>query len=99
MSGISNIASSALQAFSTSQQITANNVANLNTDGFKASRATFQENSRAGGVTASVSSTGDSVDISREAVNLISNTHGFKANLNVLKAADEMTKQLLNIKA
>ena len=97
MNGISNI-SSALQAFSTSQQITANNVANLSADGFKALRATFQEN-RSGGVTASASSTGDSVDISREAVNLISNTHGFKANLNVLKAAEEMTKQLLNIKA
>ena len=98
MSGISSIASSALQAFSTSQQITANNVANLNTQGFKASRATFQAN-RSGGVTASASSTGDSVDISREAVNLISNTQGFKANLNILKAADEMTKELLNIKA
>jgi flagellar hook protein FlgE len=98
MSGISSVASSALQAFSTSQQITANNVANVNTDGFKASRTTFQEN-RSGGVTASVSSTGDSVDISREAVNLISNTQGFKANLNVLKATDEMTKELLNIKA
>lgn len=99
MNSISNIASSALRAFSTSQQITANNVANLNTDGFKASRSTFQENGKAGGVTASASSTGDSVDISREAVNLISNSQGFKANMNVLKAADEMSKQLLNIKA
>ena len=70
----------------------------LNTEGFKASRATFQEN-RSGGVTASASSTGDSVDISREAVNLISNTQGFKANLKVLKAGDEVTKELLNIKA
>lgn len=99
MNSISNIASSALRAFSTSQQVTANNVANLNTDGFKASRSTFQENGKAGGVTASASSTGDSVDISREAVNLISNSQGFKANMNVLKAADEMSKQLLNIKA
>ncbi|MDD2734582.1 MAG: flagellar basal body protein [Desulfuromonadaceae bacterium] len=98
MNSISNIASSALRAFSTSQQITAHNVANLNTDGFKASKATFQENGT-GGVTASASSTGDSIDISREAVNLISNAHGFKANLNVLKATDEMTKELLNIKA
>jgi flagellar basal-body rod protein FlgC len=97
MNSIGSIANSALQAFSTSQQITANNVANLNTDGFKASRATFQEN-KYGGVTASASSTGDSVDISREAVNLISSVQGFKANVNVLKTSDEMTRQLLNIK-
>lgn len=98
MNSISIIASSALRAFSTSQQITANNVANLNTDGLQASRATFQENG-SGGVTSSASSTGDTVDISREAVNLISNVQGFKANLDVLKATDEMSKQLLNIKA
>lgn len=98
MNSISNIASSALRSFSTSQQITAHNVANLSTDGFKASRATFQENGT-GGATASASSTGETVDISREAVNIISNTQGFKANLNVLKATVEMTKELLNIKA
>lgn len=98
MNSISNVAISALRSFSTSQQITANNVANLNTDGFKASRATIQED-KTGGVTASASSTGDSVEISREAVSLISNSHGFKANINALKATDEMTRQLLNIKA
>jgi flagellar basal-body rod protein FlgC len=98
MNSLTSIAGSALQAFSTSQQVTAHNVANLNTDEFKASRATFQENG-AGGVKATISSTQDTVDISREAVNLISNTSGFKANLTVLKAADEMTKELLSIKA
>lgn len=97
MSSTTSIASSALQAFSISQQVTANNVANLNTDGFKASRTTFQENSSSG-VTSSVSSTEDAVDISREATELLSNRQGFKANLNVLRATDEMTKELLNIK-
>jgi len=97
MSSVSNIANSALQAFSTAQQITANNVANLNTDGFKASRATFQENG-ASGVNASASRTTDTVDFSREVTNMISNTQGFKANIKVLQAADEMSKELLNIK-
>jgi len=97
MSSVSNIANSALQAFSTAQQVTANNVANLNTDGFKASRATFQENG-ASGVSASASSTEDTVDFSREVTNMISNTQGFKANIKVLQAADEMSKELLNIK-
>ena len=98
MSGIGDIAGSALQAFTTSQQITAHNVANLNTDNFTASTATFQENG-SGGVNASVSGTQDTVDISREAMNLLSNTSGFNANLKVLKAADDMTKELLSIKA
>jgi flagellar basal-body rod protein FlgC len=97
MSSISNIANSALQVFSTNQQITANNLANLNTDGFKTSRATFQEN--ATGVTASISNTEDSVDISREATNLFSNIQGYKVNLTVLKTTDEMTKELLSLKA
>ena len=98
MSGINSISGSALQAFGTSQQITANNVANVNNDKFKASRATFQEQA-GGGVTAKAASTQDTVDISREATNLISNVQGYKGNLKALKVADEMSKQLLSIKA
>ena len=98
MNAISTIAGNALQAFGTGQQVTANNLANLSTDSFNASRVSFQENVN-GGVKASVSGTQDSVDISREATNLISNAQGFKTNLKVLQTADEMTKQLLSIKA
>ena len=98
MSSINGISGSALQAYGASLQTAAHNVANLNTDGFTASRATFQENG-AGGVSAAMSSTGDTVDISKEATTLLSDTNGFKANLSVLKTADEMTKELLNIKA
>lgn len=98
MNSIGTISGNALQAFGTSQQVTAHNVANLNTDEFEASRVMFQENAN-GGVTAAVANTKDTVDISREATNMLSNTQGFKANLAVLKTADEMTKQLLNIKA
>lgn len=98
MSNISGIADGALKAFSTSQQITSNNVANMNTDGFSASQVIFQEQSPFG-VTASAFRTSDSVDISREATNLLTNVQGFKATINVSKAADEMTKDLLNIQA
>lgn len=98
MSVIGTTSGSALQAYMTSLQTTAHNVANLNTDGFKASSTTFLE-SGAGGVRAMVSKTQDTVDISKEATNLLSDKNGFKANLNVLKTADEMTKELLNIKA
>jgi flagellar hook protein FlgE len=98
MNSIGSIANSALQAFSTSQQITSNNIANLNSDGFTASRAAFQEN-RNGGVTATATRTEDSVDISREATHLITNSQNFKANLTTFKTVDEMTKELLSIKA
>jgi flagellar basal-body rod protein FlgC len=98
MSGITNAANSALQAFSTSQQVTANNIANMNTDGFKSSRTVFQEVSPSG-VIASAAKTEDAVDISREATALISNTQGFKANLKTLQASDEMIRDLFSIKA
>ena len=98
MNSINSISESALKAFGTSQRVTANNLANLNTENFKTSKVTLQEK-ESGGVSATVSGTEDQVDISREATNLMTNTHGFKANLKVLTAADEMTKELLNIKA
>lgn len=98
MESVSNTAYSALQAFGKSQQITANNLANLNTDGFKSSRAVFQENIPSG-VTVTASGTEDSVEISREATNLMLNSQGFKANLKTLQTVDEMTKELLSIKA
>ena len=97
MLNINSIAGSALQTIGISQQVTANNVANLSTDNFKSSRVTLQENDK-GGVRTTVSSTQDSVDISREAINLISNKHAFTANLSVIKVADDMTKELLGIK-
>ena len=98
MNSINSIAGSAVQAFAASQQVTANNVANVNTDDFRASRAEFRENGP-GGVGVAVTATRDRVEISREAVNLMSNGQGFKANLAVLKTADDMTKELFSIKA
>lgn len=98
MDNISSIAGSAVQAFAAGQQVTANNIANLNTDGFRAVRATFQENG-AGGVGVAATATRDRVDISREAVNLMSNGQGFKTSLAVLKTADDMARELFSIKA
>ena len=98
MSDINNIAMSALHAFGTGQQVTANNLANVNTDGFKASKVEFRDNGAAG-VAVSVSRTEDTVDISREATSLISNASGFKANLTTIKTADEMAKELFSLKA
>lgn len=98
MDSVSSIAGSALTAYGIKQAVTANNVANIETPEFKSSTVTLQEKTT-GGVKASVSKTNDSVDISREAVNMISNSNGFKANIKTLQTQDEMTKELLNIKA
>lgn len=98
MNSINSIAGSALQAYNVSLQTTARNVANLNSESVTASRTTFRENG-AGGVAASVTQTEDTVSISREAANLISDRNGFKANLTILKVADEMTRELLDIRA
>lgn len=98
MNSISTIANSALQAFSTRQQLTAHNIANVNTDGFEASKTLILEGKNQG-VSVAVVGTEDTVDISREATNLVSNSNGFKANLTVLKVADEMTRELFSIKA
>jgi flagellar basal body rod protein FlgB len=94
---INSIAGSAFQSYGASQQVTANNIANVSTENFNASRVSFQDNGN-GGVTASVSATQDSVDISREATTLLSTTQNFKASFTVLKVADDMTRQLLSIK-
>jgi len=98
MNNIASIASSALNFYGIKQAVTANNVANLETRDFKASAVLAQEKAN-GGVNAIVVKTNDSVDISREATNMISNSNGFKANIKTLKTQDEMTKELLNIKA
>ena len=98
MNNITSIASSALNFYGIKQAVTANNVANLETTDFKASTVVAQDKVN-GGVNAIVVKTNDSVDISREATNMISNSNGFKANIKTLKTQDEMTKELLNIKA
>lgn len=98
MNSVNDISNSALTAYGIRQAVTAHNVANLNTDDFKASTAINKEKEN-GGVSTSVLKSSDSVDISREAVNMINNSSGYKANVKTMKAAAEMSKELLNIKA
>jgi flagellar basal body rod protein FlgB len=92
------IASSALASYGLNQAVTANNIANIATPGFKASTAVTQE-VKGGGVHSVVRQGQDTVDISREAVNLLANRTDFTANLKVLKTENDMTKKLLNILA
>jgi flagellar basal body rod protein FlgB len=96
MADISGISGSALAAFGVRQAVTANNVANLNTPDFKASSVVMEEK-KEGGVTASVTRGEDSVEISKEAVDMLDTANGYGANLKALQVAERMEKDLLDI--
>jgi flagellar hook protein FlgE len=96
MNDVSSIAQSSLNALTTKLEVSANNIANSATEGFKSSQVNMAAR-QDGGVDATVVTTDEQVDISREAVEMLSTVNGFKANLQVLKADKEMTKSLLDI--
>lgn len=106
-------AATALQVYGKKIQTTANNIANLNTEGFKKSRVILQEG-HPGGVTASIQridtpgapiaypenstiSESSNVDLNEEMVNLMTSKHAFQANLKILKAEGERIGFLLDI--
>ena len=90
------ISSSAVAAYGTRQAVTANNIANINTPDFKASDTVMKEN-QGGGVTAMVRQGNDSVDISKEAVDMMVTTQGYGANLKALQVSDKMMKESLDM--
>ena len=98
MSSPFSIGASALRAFDTYLSSTANNIANINTEGYSQNEVSFQE-SPGGGVTTTVGreSGVDRVDLSREAVALIEAQRGFEANTKVIKAEDEKFESLLDV--
>lgn len=98
MDNAASIAATALNAFSVRQAVTADNIANVNTPDFKASTVRNEE-IPGGGVTATPRKGADPVDISKEAANLLVNSNLYKANVATVKAVDEMTRTLLDIKA
>lgn len=106
---------SALNAAGKKLGNSAHNVANNNTDGFKASRVLLSEES-SGGVTAKVNTVSASqtpqqqpygaetiefsnVDMGKEMVEMITASHLYKSNLKTLETAGEMQKTLLDLKA
>jgi flagellar basal body rod protein FlgG len=95
MSDISGIARSALAAYGVRQAVTTNNIANLNTPGFKASQVIMKEKGD-GGVGAEVNRGPDSVEISKEAVDMLNTANGYEANLKSLQVSDKLLKDLLD---
>jgi len=107
MSSVMSISLSGMQAASAMLNVTANNIANLNSPGFNPSRADLVELS-GGGVAVSGTSFEDNpqtspktqtsnVDLPTELVNLKLGQTLYDANAMVLKTADQMTGTLLNI--
>ncbi len=104
---------SALGAFGKKMDVTANNIANVNTEGFKKSQAVLQEADQ--GVTVTISRVntpgapmpaGDgtgkmnessNVDGAEEIVSLKTTKNGFQANLKTIKAEDQMLGSLFDI--
>jgi flagellar basal body rod protein FlgG len=98
VSSIMGSSATALVAYATRLNGTAANLANVNTDGYKPIETTFRE-APAGGVNAvmSASTNADSVDLSREAVELSTIKSGFEASLQVFKTAEETEKSIIDI--
>jgi flagellar basal-body rod protein FlgC len=112
MSDAFNTALSALGSLSRKMDVTANNIANVNTNGFKKSRAEFEDVDPSG-VKVSISQVdtpGDTlppdekgkeqessnVNLAEELINLITTQHTFAANIKTITTEDEMRKTLLD---
>jgi flagellar hook protein FlgE len=115
MSDAFNAALSAIGAFSRKMDVTANNIANVNTNNFKKSQADMEE-TYPSGVKVSISQVdtpGDllppsernqnressNVNLAEELVNLITTQHAASANIKTITTEDEMQKTLIDILA
>jgi len=100
---------SALSALGTAQEVSANNIANVSTDGFKVSSvvlesgpegqgvqvAAIQQSTNAGPMIDGVE--GSNTDIGTEMVDMMRTGHAFSANVAAVRATEEMTGHLLNM--
>ena len=101
MTTLAAIAQSGLQAAQLRLDSSAHNVANLNTPGFRRHTVDQQAAPAPGGVQVRVAApaAAPGVALEAEAVEQISATYAFQANLLVLRRADEMAGALLDVRA
>ena len=101
MSSLSSIGSSGLQAAQLRLDASANNVANMNTPNYRRQVVQQEATADSAGVRATVQREpqAEGVALEQEAVEQISATYAFKANLQTIKAQDEMMGSLLTVKA
>ncbi|MBP3979215.1 flagellar basal body rod protein [Acidovorax sp. JG5] len=101
MASLSSIGSSGLQAAQLRLDASAHNVANMNTPGYRRQAVAQQAEADSAGVRATVQrqQEADGVALEKEAVEQMSATYAFKANLQTIKTQDEMMGALLDVKA
>ena len=101
------IARSALNALDTVMSVSAGNIANASTAGFKASRVVLQsgpenEGVRVGAVYRDMSSgpvvEGNNTDLPREFATHMAVESAYSATAVVIRAMDELTGSILNVK-
>lgn len=97
---------SALRTAALGEAVRANNVANVNSDGFRAKRLEREDQPtggvRASGLTASPEPPvpgGSNVDLAKEFTDNAVDSAGYKAGLKLLQVADEQLGQALDLKA
>jgi flagellar basal-body rod protein FlgG len=91
------IAASGLSAAQMQLNVTANNIANMNTAGYQAQRVDIASAATGGVEVTGIQSTGQAVDPANEMVHLRQDVLMYGANAMVVKAADHMYGSLLNI--
>ncbi|MBV8620155.1 MAG: flagellar basal body rod protein [Curvibacter sp.] len=99
MSSISAIGLSGLQASQLQLNAAANNIANLNTDGYHREVVNQQADPN-GGTSASITS--DPVagsNLAQDLVNQMSASYSYKANLQTIQTQDQMMGSLLSVQA
>lgn len=106
---MSDVNLSAMSALETVQQVSANNIANASTDGFKADSVVLASGpeDQGVGVGAITESThdgpmvdgveGSNTDIATEMVGMMKTGHAFSANAAAIRVSEEMTGSLLNM--
>jgi flagellar hook protein FlgE len=99
MASISSIALSGMNAAQVQLNVSANNIANMNTPDYKRQAANLKSQPQ-GGVQASVSTTSDTGDnLAADIVGQLQAKNAFLANLAVFKTHDKMVGALFNEKA
>ena len=95
---ITSSALSALNAFSTGLNVTANNIANMNTTGFKPSSAVINEGDY-GGVKVTLSQSQNAeVDPVKEMTDMLIEKNAIQLNVKSLETEDQVYKSLIDMK-
>ena len=100
MESVLNTAVSGLQVSQLRPNAAANNVANAQTDGFRRDQVRQEAQPASGGVIAQVDKVPQpGANLIQDLVDQKAATYAFKANVQVVKTADEMMGRLLDVRA